>query len=263
MVDDVEDPSDYGPLSHPNTVSFAQLTRHEIDRNLSPIESIQHLVEPLTLSLAQRLDELPPSLARIFVLKTFGSVDCDSIAKRDNRSVADVERDWKYIEDSLSLDARDVTGRGEVGRLVTFDLIDSNLLLSLSREPQLLKALDWRSFEKVMASLLQRLGFEIELQQGTKDGGIDILAIVRSGPFGPHRYLVQAKRWAASVGVEPVRELLFLHQHYKASKSCLATTSQFTRGAWQLADDYRWWLELKDYERLQEWISDAVGRATR
>jgi DNA-directed RNA polymerase specialized sigma24 family protein len=152
------------------------------------------------------------------------------------------------------------TNREELGQgsLISLELIDPLLLQILDKNPELLKTLDWRSFEKIIAQALERLGFEIELQRGTKDGGVDIFALKRDGIFGPHRYLLQAKRWTNAVGVEPVRELLFLQGHHRVTKSCLATTSRFTEGAWALAHAYQWQLELRDLDRLREWLNLAA-----
>jgi HJR/Mrr/RecB family endonuclease len=141
--------------------------------------------------------------------------------------------------------------------IVTLQFIDPEVLEALRTTPELLHALSGRTFERVLAELLSQLGYEIELQRGTKDGGVDIFAIRRVDPLGPHRYLLQAKRWKHAVGVEPVRHLLFLQQHHRATKSCLVTTSRFTSGAWQLANQYAWQLELKDYQGLKEWIARA------
>jgi len=141
---------------------------------------------------------------------------------------------------------------------VTLELVDAALIARLAQEPDLMKTLDWRAFEYLLARVLEELEYEIELTRGTKDGGVDIFAIKRSGPFGIHKYLLQAKRWSRVVGVEPVRELLFLHDHYRVTKSCLATTSRFTHGAWELAREYKWTLELKDYEGLREWVKLCV-----
>lgn len=140
----------------------------------------------------------------------------------------------------------------------TLELVDAALIARLAQEPELLKTLDWRAFEYLLARVLEELEYEVELTRGTKDGGVDIFAIKRSGAFGAHKYLLQAKRWSRVVGVEPVRELLFLHDRYKVTKSCLATTSRFTHGAWELAREYKWTLELKDYEGLREWIKLCV-----
>lgn len=150
-------------------------------------------------------------------------------------------------------------GEVSLGSLITLPVVTPELLNAISTHPELLRTVDGRMFEKILAELLERQGYSVELQRGTKDGGIDIFAIMRQGPLGPHRYLVQAKRWTNAVGVAPVRELLFLHDHHRVSKACLVTTSRFTRGAWELADEYQWQLELRDYDRLREWIGLSLN----
>jgi hypothetical protein len=140
--------------------------------------------------------------------------------------------------------------------LVRLDLIDIALYRALSEHPELLKTLDWRVFEELLADILKSFGYVVELQRGTKDGGVDIFAL-RSDQLGEHRYLLQAKRWTNRVGVEPVRQLLFLHNHHRATKSCLATTSVFTNGAWDLASQYKWQLELRDFDGIREWLARA------
>jgi hypothetical protein len=147
---------------------------------------------------------------------------------------------------------------GVSGCFVTLDVVDSSLLKAVQADVNLLMALDWRQFEKLLAYLLEKLGYEIELQRGTKDGGVDIFAIKRVDPLGPHKYLLQAKRSKHAIGVSPVRELLFLHQNFGVTRSCLATTSTFTRGARKLADEHLWQLELRDYEGIKLWVSAAV-----
>jgi restriction endonuclease Mrr len=141
------------------------------------------------------------------------------------------------------------------GSLVILPVVTPELMAAINAHPELLRTLDGRMFERILAELLEQQGYVVELQRGTKDGGIDIFALMREGPLGPHRYLVQAKRWSNPVGLAPVRELMFLHNHHRVTKSCLVTTSRFTRGAWELAGEYQWQLELRDYERLREWVA--------
>jgi HJR/Mrr/RecB family endonuclease len=144
-----------------------------------------------------------------------------------------------------------------LGNIVILDLLDLHVLNTLLADRSLHTQVSWRSFERLLAAVLERFGYEIELSRGTKDGGIDILALKRQTDFGPHRYLVQAKRWSGKIGVEPIRELLFLREHLGATKACLATTSSFTAGAWKLGEEYQWALELRDYDRLCDWIHVA------
>jgi restriction system protein len=160
------------------------------------------------------------------------------------------------VRDALS--KRVVPIAKEVVSLVRLDLIDVALYQAISTHPELLHTLNWRTFEELMADILRTFEFEVELQRGTKDGGVDLFAVKRMYPMGPQRFLLQAKRWKNSVGIEPVRELAFLHSHHKVNKSCLATTATFTRGAWNLANQYRWQLELCDFERLLEWVREAA-----
>jgi HJR/Mrr/RecB family endonuclease len=142
--------------------------------------------------------------------------------------------------------------------VLRLNVIDLALYRALCQHPELLRTLDWRTFERLLADILDSFGFAVELQRGTKDGGVDIFAVMKSHPMGPQRYLLQAKSWSNAVGLEPVRQLAFLHTHYKATKSCLATTATFTRGAWELANQYRWQINLKDYDGLVQWVNAAA-----
>jgi hypothetical protein len=191
-------------------------------------------------------------LLRLLTLRVLGGWSLGEIAKRDGLSIDDVAEAWSRARSFIA-----TRQSPNSGQIISCALLDIHIFNALLRDRQLIDSLDWRTFEKVLAGILERFGYEIELQRGTKDGGIDILALRRSDVFGTHPYLVQAKRWTNIVGVEPVRELLFLQQHFGATKACLATTSTFTRGAWDLGDEYWWCLELKDFDRLRDWVSEA------
>jgi len=212
----------------------------------------------LTMSmpdLATAYDQFSESdrpLLRLLSLRVIGGWSLREIAKRDNAALDRVIEEWAKARALLERATPEPSGS-----IVTFDLLDLHVLNTLLRDPSLHRQINWRTFERLLAAILERLGYEIELQRGTKDGGTDIIAIKRETEFGSHRYLIQAKRWSAKVGIEPVRELLFLRQHVGATKACLATTSTFTSGARQLAREYQWCLELRDYERLQDWVHQA------
>jgi restriction system protein len=165
--------------------------------------------------------------------------------------VQDVSALW---QDARSWLARRDPFASETGSLIKAPPISGAVLAALQASPRLLHVLEWRAFERIIAQILESLGYEVELQRGTKDGGIDVIAVKEATEFGPHRYLLQAKRSRYKIGVEPVRELLFLKNEYQATKACLATTSSFTSGAWKLANEHRWELELRDFDRLREWL---------
>lgn len=139
------------------------------------------------------------------------------------------------------------------------DIVDSALYKALITHPELLHTLNWRTFELLLADILASFGYEVELQRGTKDGGVDLFAVKKADPLGQHRYLLQAKRWGNKVGVDPVQRLAFLHSHHRMTKSCLATTSSFTSGAWEWAKQYQWQLELRDFVGIHDWIINAAS----
>lgn len=163
--------------------------------------------------------------------------------------------DYKKHIKKYFFHAAEVVTPTEIYRLSEIKL---TLYKALSENPELMHSLNWRTFEKLLADILDTFGYEVELQQGSKDGGIDIFAIKALDPFGPQKFLLQAKRWKNKVGVDPVRQLAFLHDHHRVTKSCLATTSAYTQGAWELANQYKWQMELRDMHGIHEWIKEAV-----
>lgn len=138
------------------------------------------------------------------------------------------------------------------------DYFDPTIYDLIKKQPELLKTMDWRVFEEMLADILRHFGYDVELTRATKDGGIDVIAIRKDSHFGVHKYLLQAKRYNNAVEVSPVRELLFLQNEHMATKSCLATTATFTKGAWELAAKHRWHLELKDRDGIMQWIDDVL-----
>lgn len=214
--------------------------------------------EDFLSQVANHIELADPAVARLLSLRVFGGLTLREIAAREGQPVSAIRRDWiiakEWIQRTQHPHIRDLSES-----LITLAPIDADVLKLIYNDPDLLRTLDWRTFEKLLAELLGRLGFEIELQRGTKDGGIDIFALRRDGALGPHKYIIQAKRWSRRVGVSPVRELLFLQDQFRVSKACLATTASFTRGAWQLAGEYRWKLELRDLEGIKDWVGLATG----
>lgn len=113
-----------------------------------------------------------------------------------------------------------------------------------------LDALSGPEFERLVGSLLVRMGFQIEMTKTTGDGGIDIIATLKQALVGG-RFLVQCKRFAVgtSVGAPLVREFYgTLTADRKAVKGIFITTSDFTDQARDFARDLP--LELINRETL-------------
>jgi hypothetical protein len=109
----------------------------------------------------------------------------------------------------------------------------SELIRDLVCEPALLLVIDDRDFECLVAEILRKRGYDVQLTQKSRDGGIDIYAS-RIEPNGFRGlYFVQCKRQSLrnKVGVQPVRELYGVVCARNATGGIVITTSFFTSPA--------------------------------
>ena len=147
-----------------------------------------------------------------------------------------------------------------------FDLIcasiNEELFSALSQNPELMRELQPRSFEELIAELFARRGFTVKLTPPTRDGGVDIYA-VEHHTLGESLYVIECKRYKAQrrVGVEPVRGLYAVTEAKRATRGILVTTSSFTDAAIAFASPLEYRLTLRDYEAVCEWIR-ALKRTT-
>ena len=120
--------------------------------------------------------------------------------------------------------------------------------------------LSWRDFERLVALMLEQDGWEVKLQQGSKDGGIDIIAEKDSGGAGRFQTLWQAKKKKPGnkVGLSVIREMADVRQQYGASKAILVTTTYLTRGASARIERDKYLLGKVDRHNLEGWIARAL-----
>lgn len=130
--------------------------------------------------------------------------------------------------------------------------------------PDDLDQLSGVDFERLVTSLLERMGFRPEMTKASGDGGIDIVAIL-DRPIIGGKYLVQCKRLAPDtvVGSATVREFYgALVADHAATKGILITTSGFSDQARDFAAQLP--LELIDGNALRELLAEYVpGSGTR
>lgn len=129
------------------------------------------------------------------------------------------------------------------------------LLKQLADRPEKLYEMDSRSFEELIALLMEKLGFQIELTPKTRDGGRDVLARKRDA-IGETLLLVECKRYAPNrlVGIECVRSLYGVVMAERATTGLVVTTSGFSKDAVKFATELKYQMSLKDYNDLMKWI---------
>lgn len=137
------------------------------------------------------------------------------------------------------------------------------LLNKIASTPNLLKAIpktDFRVFEQLVAEVFRGFGYEVILTKRTRDGGKDIIAILRQDGNETEKLLIECKHWNEKVSVEAVRNLIgvAVSEQYLPTGVILATTSKFTPDAKKLKINptIAINLDLKDYEDILNWIGD-------
>jgi restriction system protein len=159
----------------------------------------------------------------------------------------------------LGPDGHPIDTKSEEYRKVVIDVASTNeeVLRLLKNEPDLAWKLPPRKFEEIVAEILDRQGYRIELTPASGDGGFDIYAARQDG-LGKFLYLVECKRYVPpnKVGVEIVRSLYGVIQTQRATAGAIVTTSFFTAGAQEFQRQVQHQMHLHDYLVLQKWIKD-------
>lgn len=132
---------------------------------------------------------------------------------------------------------------------------NENVWQQLQRNPEHLRQLPPRRFEEIVAAMLEKQGYSVELTPASKDGGFDIF-VARKEALGSFLYLVECKRFTPpnKVGVQLVRALHGVVQKVRANAGVLVTTSFFTKGAQEYADEMNYTLHLHDFLTLKKWL---------
>jgi restriction system protein len=137
--------------------------------------------------------------------------------------------------------------------------VNDELLHLIKADPKAIYSLGSRKFEEVVAEILIRQGYYVELTSASKDGGFDMYA-ARKESLGEFLYLVECKKYAPGhkVGVQIVRALHGVVQQKRATAGVIATTSFFTKGAKEFRQEVTHQLQLADYVELQNWLSGLI-----
>jgi HJR/Mrr/RecB family endonuclease len=120
-------------------------------------------------------------------------------------------------------------------------------------------SIDPRKFEELVAELLDRDEFKVQITPKTRDGGRDIFAYKESD-LGTHLFLVECKRYAAhrKIGLDIVQRLHGVRDDDRASAAVIVTTAGFSPDAKKFEEKNKHLLSLRDGTYLQGWIDRVV-----
>lgn len=102
-----------------------------------------------------------------------------------------------------------------------------------------LASMDWEDFEHLIREIFEKeftsSGGEVRVTQASRDGGVDAVAF-DPDPIRGGKIVIQAKRYAHTVGVSAVRDLYGTLMNEGASKGILVTTSDYGPDAYEFAN---------------------------
>lgn len=138
-------------------------------------------------------------------------------------------------------------------RLAVVEIIESvsrRLAAVICEDPGKLQELEWRDLERMLAVVLDGLGYVVSLTNGAKDGGKDIV-LQFVACHEAQSYYVEVKHWVSGkrVGRAPVREFLSVIARDGQDGGILISTSGFSTSAVQ---------GLTEIERLRLGDSNTV-----
>lgn len=143
--------------------------------------------------------------------------------------------------------------------IIEVSITNDEILAMLRHNPALARKLPPRKFEEIVAELLIKQGYDIELTPVSSDGGFDIYA-ARKENLGRFLYLVECKRYTPpnKVGVAIVRSLHGVVQARRATAGVIVNTSFFTSGAEAFTNKIKYQMQLHDYFALQKWLNSNM-----
>ncbi len=123
-------------------------------------------------------------------------------------------------------------------------------------------AIDPRRFEEVVAELLHKQGFLVDLTKQTGDGGYDIIALSMKGNL-EFKTLVEWKRHSKKrkIGIGIIRSFCDVLNTENANKGMIVTTSTFSKPSIERSNEMGYKLDLIDRVDLLNWTSDYLNKS--
>ncbi|MFB2348490.1 restriction endonuclease [Priestia megaterium] len=113
-------------------------------------------------------------------------------------------------------------------------------------------------FERLIAKLYRKIGYEVKLTKSTRDGGKDIIA--ENKTIGRKELLfIECKRYKNKVGIDHIRKLLGVVIDQKVTKGILIGASGFSRDAMNFANKNSN-LELIGGQELLNLLDEYLGK---
>lgn len=162
------------------------------------------------------------------------------------KALLGLRRKYEYQTDSALIESPEFQ--------ISIATLSETIALELQKNPEAIRNLTPRQFEELVAELMEKSGYEVELTQKARDGGVDIYA-VKKDAFGKFLTIVDCKKYRAdrTIGIEFVRQMVGTMQIEDASHAMVASTSSFSSVAKGFEAEHKYKISLKDHSDIVNW----------
>lgn len=114
----------------------------------------------------------------------------------------------------------------------------------------------WRQFEFLTGEFFRRSGYNVTVNKGRGDGGIDVIAVKENQITGPEKIFVQCKKYKKPnhIQLDSVRAFWATINDEQATKGIIATTSCLSKGAQEYCKARLYRLCAAEEDKVTNWI---------
>lgn len=211
------------------------------------------------ISQFQEYEHLITSIQRLNgVLGNYDLINLYSDDISDEEAAENEEVNNKIVTEIFK--PEEVSDKKDSG-IITLSPINDAVLNYLSENPESFYQLTDNDFEIVMAEIYSKLGYDVTRTKATRDGGKDLIIRIPE-VLGDFIYYVECKKYAAKrpIGVGIIRNLVGTVNTDRVNGGILATTSFFTRDAYEFISDNKWNCQIKthDYNVIRNLLNQVV-----
>jgi DNA-directed RNA polymerase specialized sigma24 family protein/HJR/Mrr/RecB family endonuclease len=274
-------------LTNERAITFRLLThtrqavQHHLTKNQDEIQGLQEFLHSLATTLGfvneQNIDNYDiqelnikikklPDRLKAFVELSMQGLNADEIAGKlgvSTRTVHTLNSTAnKFLFSNNSIEKSNDTNNSNCNIQqinIIKDEINAVLIKHLATHPHKMYDLDPYKFEKLVAALMKDMGYDVYHTSQTRDGGRDIIAVMKTPSNDQIVTIVECKRYRADrvIGIDIVKSFLYtIREQDKANAGWIVTTSTFSPEAINEQKKYKWQLSLKDNNHLTDWCSN-------
>jgi uncharacterized protein YjbI with pentapeptide repeats len=135
-----------------------------------------------------------------------------------------------------------------------------SIIERLKRKNDSIEVLTWRELERLVSELLVHESYQVALGKGSKDEGVDVLAVkeIENVGFFKSVWQVKQSQKGKKVGIDVIRQLADTRNELKASKGIIVTNSFLTREALNRIERDKSILGKVDGNDLKRWVEKII-----